>query len=548
MGTRLDIWRALIGDQVRWFTAYGPTECTVTTVLSEDKGQASGAVVPIGRPIANTAVYVLDQQGRLLPEGCPGQLCIAGRSVTRGYLGKPALTAATFCPDPYAKEPGQRLYHTGDLARFNRRGDLCFLGRVDDQVKLRGYRIEPGEIDAVLLMQPEVLASITLVHEDIQQLISYVVTEQGEDFSNDFLEELRKQLPHYMIPASIVCMDRFPLLPSDKVDIRSLPKPGKDHAVAISLPMTPTQQLLGRLMADILQIQDMGLHDDFFAMGGHSLSATRLITAIADTFGVALPVSVVFQAPRLIDLARRVVDALESRTGAAMPAIQALPRDTAMPLSFAQSRLWFLDQLQGPSSSYNVHATLVLNGTVDVPALEAAMRRVLMRHEVMRTRFPMVDGSPSQVIAAEPDFELVLVELRDMDGGFLARTAADLPFDLARGPLFRAHLLRCSPTRHILLATMHHIISDGWSVGLFIEEMNAFYRHRLCGKGALPATQKVQYADYAAWQRTSMQAEYLEDHIGFWKDHLKGAKPLLELPLDFRRPKNSNNPWCPPPF
>ncbi|WP_437630406.1 non-ribosomal peptide synthase/polyketide synthase [Sorangium sp. So ce854] len=543
---------------------YGPTECTVDATAC----RIAAATAPsLGRPLANVQVYVLDEHLEPVPAGTPGEIAIGGAGVARGYLGRPSLTAERFVPDPFGGAGG-RLYRTGDLARRLPDGSLEFLGRVDAQVKLRGFRIELAEIEAALRLDGAVRDAAVLLREDAPgepRLVAYVVPRGSPPAPAELRRALLERLPEPMIPAAFVALDELPLTPNGKVDRRALPAPGalqRGPEEALVAPRTPVEEVLAGIWADVLRLDRVGAHDDFFWIGGHSLLATQVLARVRAAFRVDLPLRALFEAPTLAGLAERVEAARRAGAGAQRPPLVPAGRDGALPLSFAQQRLWFLAQLAPDSAFYNVAGAVRVEGPLDGAALEESFQEIVRRHEALRTTFAAVDGAPRQVIAP-PDARARLpferVDLRalpapDRDAAVRRRAAEEArrPFDLARGPLARATLLQLADAEHVLLLTMHHIVSDGWSVGVLLRELSALYDAlRRGGSGERPSplpALEVQYADFALWQRRWLTEELLEAQLGYWRRQLGGADgaasaasprgpvPALELPTDRPRP------------
>ncbi|HEV7509092.1 MAG TPA: non-ribosomal peptide synthase/polyketide synthase [Thermoanaerobaculia bacterium] len=533
-------WSRTALARIPLLNCYGPTEAVISATLHAVRPEDGEAgPVPIGRALPGRVARVLDRHGNPQPVGLPGELCLGGL-LARGYLGRPDLTARSFVPDSFGA-PGARLYRTGDLVRRRPDGALEFLGRLDDQVKIRGVRVEPGEIEAVLREHPEVreAAVLALASDELggeRRLVAFVAPGLPVDLHGF----LRDRLPDAMIPAAWVALDALPLNVNDKVDRAALALltagAGSLEAAGEEAPRTPDEELLAGLWAGLLGRERVGIHDDFFALGGHSLLATRLVARVARVFGVELPLSAIFQAPTVARLAEQI--ARLSPEKAATP-IRPVPRGPgeALPLSFGQRRLWFLEQLDPGTALYNVPGEVRLAGPLDTAALSTAWNEVLRRHEALRTIFPMRDGEPIQRVepalrAALPWIDLsgLPAALRDAETERQAVAEAARPFDLARGPLCRGLLLRLGAEEHRLLVTFHHIVSDGWSLALFLDELTALYG----GEAALPPL-PVQYADYAAWQAEGMAGEVLERQLAYWRGRLVGL-PVLELPADRPRP------------
>ncbi|MEU7876520.1 amino acid adenylation domain-containing protein, partial [Dactylosporangium sp. NPDC049140] len=496
---------------------YGPTETTVWSAVDE---VTAGAPVTLGSPIAGTRWLVLDASLREVPAGVVGELYIGGAGVARGYLGRPELTAERFVAD----RDGARLYRTGDLVRWRSDGRPEFLGRADFQVKVRGFRIELGEVEAAIRDQAGVSAAVVVA--DGSRLVAYVVGQCSVD-------GLRERLPDYMVPAVFVEMTSLPLNANGKVDRKALPAPEAPAATRDYVaPRTPAEEVLAGVWGELLDAPRVGLFDDFFALGGHSLLATRVVSRIRSLFSVEVPVAALFDAPTVAGLAAAIEAAAP---GSSAPAIVPVARDRALPLSFAQQRLWFLAQFDPDSVEYNTPARIRLAGDVSVAAVAEALTALVARHEVLRTRLVAdADGVPYQVIDPPVPFDVRVVDLSDADHPHsAARTWIDaqaaVPFDLATGPLLRAALLRLAADEHVLALTMHHVVGDEWSEGVLRRELEALYA------GDELAPLPVQYADFAVWQRAWLTGTVLDQQLGYWRERLAGA-PVLELPADRPRP------------
>ncbi|HEU0076107.1 MAG TPA: amino acid adenylation domain-containing protein, partial [Longimicrobiaceae bacterium] len=522
----------------------GPPETTVWSTVH--RVRPDGGAPPIGRPIAGTRVYVLDGGAEPVPPGVQGELLIGGAGVARGYHGRPELTAERFLPDPFSAEPGARMYRTGDRVRWFARGELEYLGRIDQQVKLRGFRIEPGEIEAALLEEPSVREAAVLAREDHpgeRRLVGYVVAPGGD--TAGLREHLRKRLPEYMVPAAIVMLDSLPLTPNGKLDRRALPAPDAASAEVYVAPRTPAEEMLAGILGEVLRLERVGAEDNFFELGGHSLLATRVVSRVREAFGVELPLRALFEVPTVAGLAGRVEALLTGGEAKQAPPLVRVARDgSALPLSFAQQRLWFIDQLEPGSAAYNMPHALRLRGRFDPAVLERAVTEVVRRHETLRTVFAVVDGEPVQVVRDASPVTLPVTDLRSLPAAsreaevrHLARDEAARPFDLAAGPLLRVSAVRLDEAEWGLLFTMHHIVSDGWSMGVLVREVSALYDALAEGREAGLPELPVQYADYAAWQRGWLAGETLEAKLGYWREKLAGAPPLLELPTDRPRPQ-----------
>ena len=526
---------------------YGPTECHVVSALMLDGSPGTWPALPsIGRPVANTRLYVLDERMQPVPIGVAGELYIGGAAPARGYLHDEDLTTQRFIPDPFGDESGARLYRTGDLARFEPGGDVMFLGRADQQVKLRGFRVELGEIESLLMEHAAVQLAIAVIREDRpgdRRLVAYTVADpERRPSSSELRAFLGERVPDYMLPAAFVDLPAAPLTPTGKVDRRALlaeqhaPLELREQFVP---PRGPVEEALAEIWSDVLGIAAPGVHDDFFDLGGHSLMATQLVSRIRDVLRVELPLRVLFDHPTIAELAAQVSGS-EARLAQAPPLV-ATPRDGDLSLSFSQKRLWFLDQL-GTGTAYNMPWAFRLEGPLDREALAGSIRETVRRHEVLRTRFPASDGKPVQEILPTLNLPLPLIDLsKDPEEERESRLArmyeveALDPFDLGRGPLIRPTLIRLSATEHVMFLSLHHIIFDGWSIGLLNRELQAHYRRLTTGEVAALPELTVQYADFARWQRDRLQGEFLERHLEYWRAKLAGVS-VLELPTDRPRP------------
>ncbi|HEX5872256.1 MAG TPA: amino acid adenylation domain-containing protein, partial [Longimicrobium sp.] len=520
---------ALLAAGAEVWNLYGPTETTVWSAAT--RVPAAGAI-PLGEAIANTTLYVLDAAGSPAPLGVPGELFIGGGGVTRGYLHRPALTAERFVPDPFGAA-GSRLYRTGDRVRRRVDGALEFLGRVDFQVKLRGFRIELGEIESALRAHPSVDGAVALMREE--RLVAYVVASAPDapPVGTELRAFLRERLPEYMVPSAFVALDAFPLTPAGKIDRAALPAvDAKPEARAFVAPRTPQEQALAEIWREVLRLDKVGAEDDFFELGGHSILATQVLSRVRRALGVELPLRALFEAPTVRALAERLGGAAATDG----PPLVRTERGGPVPLSFAQERMWFLQRMSPGSGAYNMAEALALDGLLDVEALRRAFEALLARHEVLRTRYPEVDGQPVQDVLPPPRFVLPVDDVTEDE--VQARMAADAraPFDLREDLPVRARLLRIAPERHVLLLTVHHIAADGWSWGVMMRELTLLYRAFAHGQPAPLAELPVQYADYAVWQRAWLHGGQMERQLAFWRARLAGAPALLELPADRPRP------------
>jgi surfactin family lipopeptide synthetase A len=529
--------------------AYGPTECSddVTHYPIYQPPIPKIVNVPIGRPISNTQLYILDPQLQPLPIGETGELYVGGSGVGRGYLNNPTLTAQAFIENPFNPADSGRLYKTGDRARYLPDGNIEFLGRIDYQVKIRGFRIELGEIEAVLSQHPQVQEAVVISREDHLgdlYLAAYLIGDRSVSTS-DLRDFLKQKLPDYMVPGAFVYLGAMPLTPNGKVDRKALPVPDLDLNLHTDFvpPATPTQAILAQLWAEILNLQYVGIHDNFFELGGHSLLATQVIIQLRSLLGVELPLRRLFELPTIAEFSELIEAAQATGTELHQSPIVPVSRKESLPLSFAQARLWFLNQLEGGTATYNMPEPLQLTGDLDVAALELAVQKVLQRHEVLRTSFQIVDGTPVQVISNNSSITLPLVDLQQLSAGEqsarlqeIAIAESQKTFDLTVAPMLRVTLVRLATKSHVLLLTMHHIISDGWSMGIFVDELSTLYQAIYMGTPVQLPELPIQYADFASWQRQWLTGEVLQTQLDYWKHQLAAAPPLLELPNDRPRP------------
>ncbi|WP_189598934.1 condensation domain-containing protein, partial [Streptomyces pilosus] len=538
-----DLAASLAEHAVSVTNLYGPTETTIWSTAWDVTGDAARSP-RIGRPIANTQVYVLDAGLRPVPPGVPGELYIAGDGVVRGYHGRYALTSERFVADPFGPA-GARMYRTGDLARWTKDGELEYLSRVDDQVKLRGFRIELGEIEAVLASHTQVAQAAVIVREDRpgdKRLAAYVVGVQGVRPQVADLRDLAaSRLPGYMVPSAFVTLDAMPLTPNGKLNRRALPAPdyGLDTPGGRA-PRSPREEILCGLFAEVLGLESVSIDDDFFQLGGHSLLATKLVSRVRSVLDAELAVRQVFEAPTVAELGKALDQSADGRA----PLRAVAERPERLPLSLAQQRLWFLHQFEGPSATYNVPVALRLSGALDIDALRRALVDVVARHESLRTVFAEDAEGAYQVVfdaarATEAELQVVTVGTDDLDEEL--QRATRTPFDLTRDLPLRAWLFELGDGEHVLLAVVHHIAGDAWSMGPLARDLSAAYAARIAGRALVTEPLPVQYADYSLWQHDLLGSDDDPDseisrQLGYWKRTLADLPEELALPFDRPRP------------
>ncbi|WP_237547105.1 condensation domain-containing protein, partial [Streptomyces sp. SID161] len=529
--------------------SYGPTETTIVATWTGPL-TAGGGTPTIGGALPHTRVYVLDSAMRPVPPGTDGELFVGGDAVARGYLGRPALTAARFVADPFGP-PGARLYRTGDRARWTPGGELEFLGRLDRQVKIRGFRIEPGEIEAALRRAGGVGEAVVVVREDEpghQRLVGYVTpapASAATDARDAALDPAALRaaaaavLPAHMVPSAVVVLDRMPLTPQNKIDRNALPVPERTVTSGHVAPRSAPERALAEIWADVLGVDTVGVTDDFFDLGGESILAARALSRIRDELGVRLTVRDVFTARTVAALAPLL--ATPSATAPPEP-IPPAPADGDLPLSSAQRRLWYLDDLSAGGAEYNTGVALRLRGPLDPDALQLSLHRLAARHASLRTTFTTADGQGVQRVAPEPDLPLRTADLTGVPEARRAGAAETLlteelsrPYDLSTGPLTRALLVRLAAEDHLLLLGQHHIVTDGWSVGVLTRELAALYHAQTTGEPDGLPRPAVQYPDFAVWERQQRAAGADTADLAYWKRHLAGIQHL-ELPTDRPRP------------
>lgn len=530
------LWQRLraIPEVTAW-NLYGPTECTIDALTWP---LADSETPLIGRPVANTQVRILDAAGHLLPPGVAGELYLSGAHVGRGYLDLPTETEARFLPDPYSDRPGARMYRTGDRGSYTDDGAVRFLGRLDRQVKVRGHRVELSEVEAAVLAQPWVRQAVAVHHDGA--LTAYLAPAAGDGQLDELRDTLAARLPAAMVPTAFVALATLPLLPSGKVDVRGLPKADEVSATAFAAPRPGAEELVAQVMAEVLGLDRVGRDDDFFRIGGHSLRAGRVVSRIRRLFGTEVSVRTLFDAPTVAEFAA----AVERDTRPERRPLVRTTHGAATPVSYAQARLWFMHELDPDSTAYHMGESFRLTGTIDPTALAAAVAGLAQRHESLRTRFDVADGGPVQIVDAHWSGTLEQVESAAAPGSeqdaavhdFCRRMLED-PFDLEKGPLFRARLLRLGPQDHVLSLAMHHIVCDGWSMTLLLEELAQHYEAAVLGRAQLPQPLPVRYRDFSAWQQTELAGPALAELLAYWKAHIDGAP--THLPALAPRPEST---------
>jgi amino acid adenylation domain-containing protein len=504
-------------------------------------------VLPLGSGMEGVQLLVLNRAGRLAGVGEAGEIHVRSRHLARGYLGDDALTAERFLTNPFTQNPGDRIYRTGDLGRYLPGGGVEFAGRADYQVKLRGFRIELGEVEAALARYPGVQECVAIVREDRpgdRRLVAYLVAAGGEPRAKALRPFLGQRLPDYMVPSAFVVLPALPLTRTGKVDRKALPPPAEERSEEAAVEASQVEELLAGIWAGLLGVERVASGDNFFDLGGQSLLATRMASRVRNLLGVELPVRAVFEEPTLGGFAALVERAQrEAAVHASAPPLVPAPRDRALPLSFSQQRLWFLDQLEPGSFAYNLAGAARLSGPLEAAALAAALSGIVRRHESLRTTFAQGEDEPQQVISAPAPLPLPLLDLsalpepaREEETRRVAGAEARRPYDLARGPLVRCALLRLDESEHALVVGMHHAVSDGWSMSIFVRELGALYRSLVTGEPAALPELPVQYADFAVWQRDWLRDGMLAERLAWWTARLAGAPQAVDLPLDRPRP------------
>ncbi|MCF2149914.1 amino acid adenylation domain-containing protein [Desmonostoc muscorum LEGE 12446] len=518
---------------------YGPTETTIWSAASQI--ETDSKIVPINQAIANTQLYILNQYNQLVPVGVAGELHIGGDGLARGYLNRPDLTAEKFIPNPFS-EKATRLYKTGDLARYLSNGEIEYIGRIDHQVKVRGFRIELGEIEALLAQNSTVREAVVVVRKDSvdsQRIVAYLVPENEQTLTIPELRSfLESKLPSYMIPTNFVILEALPLTPNGKVDRKALPALNiviTEFEESFVAPQTSIEKQLATIWMEVLGLEKIGINDNFFELGGHSLLATQVISRINKNLDIELPIRKIFELSTIAKFAK-IIEEKQIIFKSLLP-IERVSREIELPLSFAQQRLWFLHQLDPKSYIYNGSSAVLLEGSLNVKALEQSINEIGRRHEILRTCLHIVNGQPIQIIAPALQIPLAIVDLQHLpDNEREAQVEAlrlanyQQPFDLRQAPLLRLTLLRLKTREYILLVTMHHIIFDAWSEGVFIRELSVLYEAFSSDKPSPLPEINIQYADFAAWQRKCLQGEVLNTLLTYWEKQLGDNLPVLQLP------------------
>ena len=546
------------GEKIRVINSYGVTEVTIDSSYYEESlnNLIATGNTPIGKPFQNTQYYVLDKKLKVQPIGILGELFIGGDGVARGYWNKPELTTERFIENPFAnikQSPfdkggkrgiSDRLYRTGDLARWLPDGNMDFIGRIDHQVKIRGFRIECGEIETVLAQNENIKEAVVVPYKEPGRenvLVAYISFRNEESIltSTDLRAILSKQLPDYMIPSYFVHLDKLPLNPSGKIDRKALPKPDKTLGGGSEYvaPRNETEEKLAAIWQEILKVEKIGIYDNFFDLGGHSLLATQVISRIRETFDSEIPVRALFEHSTVEELA----GLLSQKSGSIAPEILPVSRDDNLPLSYAQERLWFLDQLEPESAGYNMPDAIRISGELKVEILEQSFSRIIERHETLRTVFQEQDGKPVQIIKNPEPFRIPVTDLsnaedKEYEAREIAIAEANSPFNLSTGPLLRAKLIKLEEKESVLVVNMHHIISDGWSVSILISELGQIMNSLVKGKTAELEPLKLQYADFTVWQRKWLEGGELGRQLTYWKEQLSDSPDFLHLPTDYPRP------------
>ena len=564
----VQLWRQSSLRSVRLFNVYGPTEATITTTIFDVpchvEHKQLGASIPIGRPLPNRSVYILDKAGQPVPEGIAGELHIGGELLARGYLNHPELTAERFIADPFDQQSQARLYKTGDLVRYLSGGNIEFLGRVDHQIKIRGYRVELGEIEAAIKLHPAVQQALVVVREDtpgVKRLVAYVVPQPAQETSQlvaQLRSQLKEGLPDYMIPAAFVLLEAFPVNASGKVDRHALPVPDfsdTERQEDFVAPRTSLEEIVAGTWAAVLGIEQISIHDNFFVLGGHSLLAMQVTSRLHALLHVHVPLRHFFEAPTVAQLAETVSRLQATHSQSHQPVLRKLPQEAyrlptigavsaseqathAFPVSLTQEGLWFLHQLEPESVNYNIYVVLRVRKPLDVGTLERSLNALVQRHDALRTIFGTQEGKPVQIISPTLTIALPVHDLqhlpeheREAEAQRLASAEARRPFDLTQELPLRTILLCLAPEESLLLLTMHHIVADGWSLNVLLPELSSLYEAFASGEPSPLPDLPFQYTDFAVWQREQLQGGQFAEQLAYWERQLANAPEVLDLPI-----------------
>ncbi len=530
-----------------FFNGYGPTEGTVASTIEKYDGTDKYHTVPIGNAIPNVKIHILDRYLNEVPIGTTGELYVSGINLARGYLGKPELTAEKFLPNPFSNVPGRRMYKTGDLVKLHEDGKLEFIGRTDNQVKIRGFRIELGEIENVLMEHNDIDIAAVLVRKTAngeKVLSAFLQLKDGAVFDKNKVSDfLKTKLPDYMLPNTFTVLDEMPITINGKIDRKKLAKIeiGDQYKKEFVEPTTPSEILLAGIWSELTGEKKIGLNDNFFDLGGHSISATQAVSRIREAFNVEVSLKEFFESENLKALTKLILSKKTDEDHEKSIPLKPVKRDGDLPLSFSQQRLWFLSQFAPEGSSYNIPAVLELSGELNYDALNYAINKMISRHEVLRTSFINKNGKPVAKIHNALEYKIEIIDFSGRNNSKeetdkLIQEIIKTPFDLTKLPLFNVKLIRLNPGKHICAIVMHHIISDGWSVGIIINEISELYNAFVKSVEPTLDELKIQYVDYAAWQQEVLSGEKLEKEIEFWKNELEGASLILDLPTDKPRP------------
>ncbi len=557
--------RELAGELARHASSlwnmYGPTETTVWSTCY--RIPPGGGRILIGKPIANTTLYILDAHMNPVPVGVPGELHIGGDGVTRGYLHRPELTEDRFVTDTLSGDASGRIYKTGDIVRYLPDGNLEYLRRNDNQIKLRGYRIELGEVEAAIARTPSVRQAVAVIREvrpGDSRLIGYVVPEAGIELTDaEIKAHMRESVPDYMVPQHFVQLEAFPLTPNGKVDRKALPAPSLAagaRETELVAPRTEAEAHIAAAFQDLLGVESVSVHDNFFDLGGHSVLAAQVLARLQRDHGIVLPFRKLFEAPTVAGLAALLPESQSTAAPQEKATISRLEEGAPAPLSLMQQRLWFLEQLDPGLAVQNLPSAFRIRGVLDTEALERAMQEILARHEVVRTVFGEQDGEPVQIVRADVTIRLLpLIDLSDVPAARreahlieLLEERAARPFDLARGPLFTGALYRLGAEEHVLFWMVHHAVWDGWSFDVFLNELDALYGAFAHGKPSPLPPLPIRYRDFAAWHRRWLQGSELEEQANYWQEQLKAPLPILDMPTDRPRPARITYAGATEPF